>query len=232
MSFQVDIVVMASGAFREAYIALVPEFEGATGHRVVTIWTPTVEITRRIMDGETVDLVIVAADSVDALIAGGKLTPGSRTDIASSVIGVAMRAGAPKPDIGTTDALVRALLAAGSIAYSTGPSGVYIQELLKRLGIADALKPKMRQVKGIPVGEVVARGEAEIGFQQVCEILPVAGIDLLGPLPADIQRTTMFSAGLHVGAHQPEAAKALVRFFTSAAAAPLIREKGMAPAGG
>ena len=223
------IEVMATAAIQEAYFELVPEFERATGHKVVTLWVPTVDVMSRIKDGETVDLVIMAADSVDELIRLGKIVPGSRVDIATSGIGVAVRAGATKPDISSAEALARTLLAAKSIVYSFGPSGVYLAELFQRLGIADQLKPKLRQVKGEPTGAVVARGEAEIGFQQVCELLPVAGIALLGPLPASIQKITVIAAGLHVGAKEADAARALVRFLTAPAAAPVIRKKGMAP---
>ncbi len=229
LSHAAEVKVMASAAFKEAYVELVPEFERATGNKVVTIWAPTVEMMGRLKGGEVVDLVILAADSIDELIKLGRIAPGSRVDIAKSGIGIAVRSGAPKPDIRTTEALKRALLAAKSIAYSTGPSGVYIISLFQRMGIADELKPKIKQVQGVPIGELVARGEAEIGFQQVSEILPVAGIELLGPLPADIQRITIFSTGLHVGAQQPDAAKALVRFFTAPAAFPVIRKKGMEP---
>lgn len=228
-SHAAEVKVMASAAFQEAYLELVPEFERTTGHKVVTIWAPTVEMMQRLKGGETVDLVIIAADSLDELVKARKIAPESRVDLAKSGIGVAIRQGAPKPDIGTTEAFKRTLLAAKSIAYSTGPSGVYIKSLFDRMGIADELKPKMKQVQGVPIGEVVARGEAEIGFQQVSEILPVAGIELLGPLPADIQRITVFSAGVHVGAQQPDAAKALVRFLTAPAAFPVIRKKGMEP---
>jgi molybdate transport system substrate-binding protein len=229
LSYAAEIKVMASAAFKEAYVELVPEFERTTRHKVVTIWTPTVEMMKRLKGGETVDLVIIAADSLDELIKLGRIVPESRVDIAKSGIGIAVRAGAPRPDIRTTEALKRALLAARSIAYSTGPSGVYIISLFQRMGIADELKPKIKQVQGVPIGELVARGEAEIGFQQVSEILPVAGIELLGPLPADIQRITVFSTGLHVGAKHPEAARELVRFFTAPAAVPVIRKKGMEP---
>jgi molybdate transport system substrate-binding protein len=228
-SYAAEVTVMASAAFKEAYVELVPEFERTTGHKVVTIWAPTVEMMKRLKGGETVDLVIIAADSLNELIKLGKIAPDSRVDLAKSGIGVAVRAGAPKPDIGTTEAFKRTLLAAKSIAYSTGPSGVYIESLFLRMGVADELKPKIKQMQGVPIGEVVARGEAEIGFQQVSEILPVAGIELLGPLPADIQRITIFSTGLHVGAQQPDAARALVKFFTAPAAAPIIRKKGMEP---
>lgn len=224
-----EVKVMLSAAFKEAYVELVPQFERATGHKVVTTWAPTVEMMKRLKGGEGVDLVIIAADSIEELIKLGKIAPGSRVDLAKSVIGVAIRAGAPRPDIRTTEAFKRTLLAAKSIAYSTGPSGVYISELFKRLDIADELKPKVKQLQGVPIGEVVARGDAEIGFQQVSEILPVKGIELLGPLPADIQRTTVFSIGLHTGAQQPDAARALVKFLTSSAAAPVIRKKGMEP---
>lgn len=229
MPHAAEIKVMTSAAFKEAYLELVPEFERATGHKVVTIWIPTVEMMRRLQGGETVDLVIMAAGSIDELIALGRLAQGSRVDLAKSGVGVAVRAGAPKPDISSGEALKRALLAAKSIAYSHGPSGVYLAGLFQRMGIADELKPKLRRVLGEPVGAVVARGEAEIGFQQMSELLPVADIDLLGPLPADIQRITVFSAGLHAGAREPDAARALVRFLTAPAAVPVIRKKGMQP---
>ena len=124
----------------------------------------------------------------------------------------------------------RAVLAARSIVYSTGPSGIYLAGLFQRMGIAEQLKSKVRQVQGEPAGAVVARGEAEIGFQQVSELLPVAGIDLVGPLPADVQEITVFSAGLHVNAKEPDAARALIQFFKAPAATPVIRKKGMEPA--
>lgn len=227
MAHAAEIKVMATAAIQEAYLELVPEFERTTGNKVVTLWVPTVEIMSRLKDGERVDLVIMAADSVDELIKLGKIVPGSRVDIATSGIGVAVRAGAPKPDISSAEAFERTLLAAKSIVYSFGPSGVYLAGLFQRMGIADKLKPKLKQVKGEPTGAVVARGEAEIGFQQVCELLPVAGIDFLGPLPASIQKITVIAAGLHVAAKQPDAASALVKFLTAPAAAPIIRKKGM-----
>jgi molybdate transport system substrate-binding protein len=230
MSHAAEIKVMASAAIQEAYLELVPEFERSSGHKVVTLWVPTVEIMSRLKEGEIVDLAIMSAASVDELIKLGKIVPGSRIDIATSGIGVAVRAGATKPDISSAEAFERTLLAAKSIVYSFGPSGVYLAGLFERMGIADKLKPKLRQVKGEPTGAVVARGEAEIGFQQVCELLPVPGIDFLGPLPANVQKITAFSAGLHVAAKEPDAAKALVRFMTAPAAVPVLRKKGMEPA--
>jgi molybdate transport system substrate-binding protein len=229
MSHATEVKVMAGAAFKEAYLELVPEFERATGHKVVTIWIPSVQMMSRLKGGETVDLVIMAAGAIDELIKLGKIVAGSRVDLAKSGVAVAVRAGAPRPDISSGDALKRAVLAAKSIVYSHGPSGVYLASLFQRMGIAAELKPKIKLVQGEPAGAVVARGEAEIGFQQMSELLPVSGIDILGPLPADVQRITVFSAGLHVGAMEPAAAKALVKFMTAPAAVPVIRKKGMEP---
>ncbi len=230
MSHAAEIKVMSSSAMKAALLELVPRFERATGHKVVASWIPGVDLMRRVKDGEAGDLVIMQASSIDELIKLGRIAPGSRVDLAKSGVGVAVRAGAARPDISSAAALERALLAAKSIAYSTGPSGVYLAGLCQRLGIADELQARLRQVKGEPVGAVVARGEAEIGFQQVSELLPVTGIDFLGPLPADIQQVTVFSSGLQVGAQAPAAAKALVEFITAPAAAPVIRMKGLEPA--
>jgi len=224
-----EIKVMTSGAFKEAYQALVPEFERASGRKVATIQAPSIDMMKRLKGGETVDLVIMAGNSIDELVREGKIVPGSRADLARSGIGVAVRAGASRPDIGSVDALKRALLAAQSVTYSSGPSGVYLAGLFDRLGIAEALKHKVKQVKGGPVGPLLARGEAEIGFQQVSELLPVAGIDYVGPLPPEVQQITVFSAGLHVAAQEPEGAKSLVKFLTAPEAAPAIRKSGMEP---
>lgn len=226
-----EIKVMASAAFKEAYLELVPQFERVTGHKVLTLWIPTVQMMSRLTAGETtVDLVIMARGAIDELIRLGKIAPGSRVDLAKSGVGVAVRAGAPHPDISTAEALKRMLLAAKSIVISTGPSGVYLAGLFQRMGISDELKVKMKQVMGEPTGAAVARGEAEIGFQQMCELLPVAGIDLLGPLPAEIQQITVFSAGQHVSSHAPDAARSLVAFLTAPDAVPVIKKKGMQPA--
>ena len=225
-----EVKVMASPAFREAYLELVPEFERVSKHKVVTSWVGTADIMQRMRAGESVDLVIVSAPSLDELTRLGAIVAGSRVDLAKSGVGVAVRAGAPRPDLSSGDALKRALLAAKSIAYSSGPSGVYLAGLFQRWGIADELRPKIKQTPpGVAVGQVIARGEAEIGFQQVSELLPVAGIDFLGPLPPDIQQITVFSGGIHASANEPDAAKALLKFLTSPAAAPIIRKKGMEP---
>jgi molybdate transport system substrate-binding protein len=231
MADALDINVMSSNAMREALLELLPGFERASGHKVTPTFVGGVDIMKRMAAGATCDLVIMAGASIDQLIEQGKVVAGSRVDLVKSGIGVAVRAGAPRPDIGSADAVKRALLAAKSIAYSSGPSGVYLANLFARMGIADALKPKIKAVApGVPAGSLVARGEAEIGFQQISELLPVGGIDLIGPLPAEIQEITVFSGGIHAAAAQPQAAKALTAFITSPAAAPVIRKKGLEPA--
>ena len=219
---------MLSAAFKEAYLELVPQFERASGHKVESLWVPSVQMMSRLKGGETVDLVILSAASLDELRKAGLIS--ERTDLARSGIGVAVKSGARKPDISSGEAVKRAALAARGIAYSTGPSGIYLMGLFQRMGIAESIKSKVQQVQGEPAGGVVARGEAEIAFQQVSELLPVPGIDFVGPLPADIQQITVFSAGLHVAAKQPDAARALVKFLTAPGAAPVIRNKGMEPA--
>lgn len=230
MSSANTIKVMASGAIKEAFAELAPQFERASGHTVVATWTGGVDIVKRVSAGEPTDLVFQAASAIDGLIRLGKLAPGSRVDIATSWVAVAVKAGAPRPDIASREAFQRTMLAANSIAYSTGPSGVYLIELFKRMGIADAIAHKVAQIKGEPVGAAVARGEAEIGFQQMSELLPVAGIDIIGPLPAEIQQVTTFSAGLHAHTQVAGAARELIRFLKSPAAHAVIRAKGMEPA--
>jgi molybdate transport system substrate-binding protein len=230
MAQAAEIKVLSSAAFREAYQELVPAFERATEHKVATTWAGTNGIMERMQRGEATDLVIMSAQGIDQLVQDGKIVAGSRVDVARSGVGVAVRSGLPKPDIGSTEALKRALAAARSVAYSTGPSGVYMEALFQRLGIADEIKPKLKVApSGTPVGTLIASGEADIGFQQVSELLPVAGIDYIGPLPPDIQQITVFAAGLHTSAKETEAAKALVKFLTAPQAAPVIRKKGMEP---
>jgi len=219
---------MASAAFKEAYLELVPQFERASKHKVNNLWVPSVQMMSRLKGGEKVDLVILSADSLDELIKAGIIA--SRTDLARSGVGMAVRAGAPKPDISSAEALRRAVLAAKSVVYSTGPSGIYLAGLFRRMGIEDQVKPKLKQVQGEPAGASVARGEAEIGFQQMSELLPVPGIDIVGPLPPDVQKITTFSVGLHARANEPDAANALVQFLTAPEAAPVIQKKGMEPA--
>jgi len=219
---------MLSLAFKEAYLELVPQFERATGNKVSTSWVGSVQMMSRLKGGEAVDLVILSAASLDELIKAGIIA--DRQDIAKSGVAAAVKAGAPKPDISSGEALKRAVLAAKSVAYSTGPSGIYLVDLFQRMGIADQIRPKVKQVQGEPAGAVVARGEADLGFQQMSELLPVPGIDIVGPLSPDVQKITVFSAGVHRKAQSADAARALVKFFKAPAAAPVIRAKGMEPA--
>jgi molybdate transport system substrate-binding protein len=227
-----EIRVMLTAAFKEAYLELVPEFERATGHEVASLWVPTVQIMSRLRSADAAahaaDMVIMSASALDVLIAAGLVD--ARIDLASSGIGVAVRAGAPRPDIASGAALQRAVLAAESIVYSTGPSGVYLAALFERMGIAADIAHKVKQVQSEPAGAVVARGEAQIGFQQVCELLPVPGIDFVGPLPDDVQEITTFAAGILTASKVRDAARALIGFFTAPRAAAVIRRKGMEPA--
>ncbi len=226
---------MISGGFSAAYKQLVPEFERATGHKVVTAFGPSMGTTpeaipNRMQRGEPVDVVIMVGSALDKLIKEGKVSNDGHADLAKSSIGVAVREGAPKPDIGSSEALKQTLLAAKSIAYSDSASGVYIStEMFKRLGIEDQVKSKSRMIPAEPVAKVVARGEAEIGFQQISELQPVSGITILGPIPADVQKITIFSAGISTGAREPAAAKELIAFLSSSKAAPVITSTGLVP---
>jgi molybdate transport system substrate-binding protein len=225
-----DITVMSSAAVKQVYLELVPQFEKASGHKVTTLWVGGLDVEKRIRAGEVVDLVILARKPIEALTQEGKLVAGSRVDLASTGVGVAVRAGAAKPDISSGDALKRALLAAKSIAHSSGPSGDHIRAMIARMGIAEEVKDRLIQTKpGDPVGLVVARGEAEIGFQQVSELVSVAGISFLGPLPPDLQNVTVFSGGVHTAAKRPAAARELMQFFSAPGSAAVIRKHGMEP---
>ena len=226
-----DVKVLASTGVRDVVATIATEFERSTGNRVVGSWAGTVDVLKRLQGGEVVDLVILSGPDIDKLIAEGKIVPGSRVPLLRSDVGVCVKSGAPRPDISTPDAVKRTLLAAKSIGYSSGPSGVYLLGMFQRMGIADEMKAKsVVPAPGVAVGELVARGEVELGFHQISELLPVAGIDFLGPLPAPIQGTTVFTGGIQAGAAQPEAARALIQFITSPEAVPVIRKKGMEPA--
>jgi molybdate transport system substrate-binding protein len=228
----VEIKVLATQAVEGAYRELVPQFEKASGHKVTTIFTGTLDAQKRIAAGEVYDLIIMAGPAIDDLIKSGKVAPGSRVDLASSGVGVAVRAGARRPDIHSTEALTQTLLAAKSIGYSSGPSGVYLTGLFRRLGIADQLASKLKQTAtGVFVGSIIASGEVEIGFQQVSELAHYPGIDYVGPLPADIQNVTVFSSGMQVGAKSVDAANAWITFLRSPAAAAVFRSRSMEPAG-
>jgi molybdate transport system substrate-binding protein len=233
-AFADEVRVITSGAFTAAYLQLAPEFERTSRHTIVTTFGASMgsgpnTIPSRLQRGEPADVVILAASALDELIKQGKVVAGSRVDLVRSRIGMAVRAGAPRPDISSVEALRETLLRARSIACSSSASGLYLStELFRRLGVAEQVKGKTR-ISEQAVGTLVASGEAEIGFQQISELLPVPGIDYVGPLPAAVQRETVFSAGIVSGARALDAARALLKFFTSPVAAPIIAKTGLEP---
>jgi molybdate transport system substrate-binding protein len=222
------IKLIASNAVKAALSELVPRFEAASRRPVATIWGGTLDISQRIGDGEVVDLVILSSERIDALIAQRRLRSGSRVDIARSGIGVAVQAGARPPDISSPAALKASLLSARRIVLSSGPSSVHLMELFRRMGITDAVK--VHQIgPGRPVAGALARGEGDIGFTQVSELVSHQGIDFVGPLPAEVQHVTVWSAGLHIAAPAGDAAIALVELMTAPNAAAVFRRSGMEP---
>ncbi len=224
-----EIKVLSSIATREAYNELVPQFERASGHTVTTTWSGTTDIMKRMAaGGEVHDLVIISSNELEDLIKQGKIAAGSRVDLAKSGIGVAVRAGAPKPDIGSADALKRTLLAAETVGYTSGPSGVYMAGLIEKMGIAADIKPKFRSVpSGGTIGTIIAAGECEIGFQQISELVHIAGIDYAGPLPSEIQRVTVFTCGIQTGARNADAASSLAKYLSTPDAAAVMRKHGL-----
>jgi molybdate transport system substrate-binding protein len=231
-----DVSVATSGTFTAAYLELVPQLEQIANDRIVTaatsVGTGANSIPSRVRRGEAIDIVIVSDAVLEALIDEGLVLADSRVDLARSGIGLAVRAGAPKPDISTVEALRQTLLRAQSIAYSSSVSGNYVStELFARLGIADAVAAKSRRIDTERVGAVVARGDAEIGFQQMSELLPIAGIDVVGPLPDEVQYASVFSAGVVSASPQPDTARALIKFLASPAAAGTVAGTGLEPLG-
>lgn len=229
-SHAAEITVLGSPGTRAPYSLLIPQFEKATGHTVKTTWGGVQEVHKRVAGGEVADVIMVPAEQIDDLIRQGKLIPDSRVDVATSGIGVAIRTGAPKIDAASSDGIRKALIAAKTIAYSTGPSGLHIARVIEQWGLTAQLKSKIvPPIPNVPIGEIVARGDAEIGFQQVSELLPVKGIDYLGALPKDINEITVFSAAVHKAAKQVDAGRALLKFLTAPDAAKAIRSTGMEP---
>jgi molybdate transport system substrate-binding protein len=230
-----EVRVVSSGGFAAAYRSLAPEFERQTGHKLVTEWGPSMGTTvnavpQRLARNEPVDVVIMVGYALGQLEKESKILAGSRVDLARSLVGAAVRHGAPHPDISTVEGLKAALLAAKSVVYSDSASGVYIErELFKRLDIVGPMAGKARMVPAEPVGEVVARGDADLGFQQISELKPVHGIDLLGPIPDEVQSVTVFSAGVVAASQHQEAGTALIKFLASPASAVAVRESGMDP---
>ncbi len=230
-----EVAVVTSGGLAAAYDVLAPRFEARTGLRLVTAYGASGggapdSIPARLERGERFDLLIMSQAGLNALAEQGLIRPDTRVDLASSSIGMAVLEGAPLPDISTPEAFVKTLLAAESIGYSASVSGTYVStELFPRLGVAEQLAPKSRRIVSERVAAVVARGEVEIGFQQVSEILSIEGAAYAGPIPDEYQRVTTFSAGISTNAENPDGAQRLVDFLVSDEAAPTIAEKGLEP---
>jgi len=226
-----DIKVLTAGAFKAVVLALQPGFEAAFGHRLVVDNDTAGGLAKRIEGGEAFDMAIITPAAIDSLIKNGKVVDGSRVAVAKVGVGVAVKAGAAKPDLSTVDAFKRALLSAATVAYidpaSGGSSGIYVAGLLKKLGIAEEIKPKERLQAGGYVAEKVAKGEAEIAIHQISEILPVKGVILAGPLPEEIQNYTVYAAGLSATAREPAAAQMWIDYLKSPAAAAAIEGRGM-----
>ena len=224
-----NLKIFSGGAMRPLMAEIVPLFERAHGAGVEVEFRLSAALKRAIQDGAPFDVAILPRPELDDLIAFGAIARDSAVDVARSTVGLAVRAGAAKPDIGSVDALQRALLQARSIAYSDGPSGAYVAELLAKLGIAAAVAAKIKLTSG-PVAELVARGEAELGMQQIIAILPVAGAELVGPLPAELQNVIVYAAGLSSRAATAQAARDFLGFMRGEQAKQQMRAKGLDPA--
>ena len=231
-----EIRGVTSGAFTEAYKQLIPIYEQATGHTVISSFGASIgnapdSIPSRFARGEVFDLVILSEGGLEALVKAGQVQPGSRIDLARSKIGAAVRKGTPRPDISTVEALKKTLLDAKSVAHSASASGTYLStELFPKLGVAERLKETGQRILSERVGAVVARGDAELGFQQVSELIYFKELDFIGTLPEEVQQTIFFSAGLVKDSKQAELATHLARFLASAAVAEIARATGLEPA--
>ncbi len=227
------VKVMSSSGFAAALKELCAAYRQKTGVEVDIVFGPSMgdtpqAVPSRLARGEPVDVVVIAKEALDKQADAGRVVPASRVDLAASVIGMAVKAGAPKPDISTVDAFTATLAHAKSVAYSDSASGVYLSTVLfPRLDPTGALAAKSRGIPAEPVGAAVARGEADIGFQQMSELKPIKGIDIVGPIPAAVQKVTMFSAGIAANAANPAAGAALIAYLASAQAKPAIEASGM-----
>ena len=223
--------VFTGNTMHGVFDTLLPQFERETGHRVQVVYDPAQIILKRVKAGETGDLAIVGEGVLDELIASGKIDGATRRTIARCGVGVGVKKGAPKPNVSSVDELKRTLVKAKSIAYTTsGASGLHFQKLIERFGIANQVKQKGITRPGGLIGELVARGEAEICIQQIPEIQAVHGVELVAPLPGDAQNITTSAAGIFVGAAEAEAAHALISYLTTPAAAKIFQATGLEPA--
>jgi molybdate transport system substrate-binding protein len=225
-----EVRLLASGALKDAYLEVLPEFEKASGHRVAAAWSSTTEIQKRVTAGEVADLVILGNAGTEELIKQGKLVVGTLAVFAKSGIYVAVRSGAPIPDISSVDTLKNSVLTAKSVAYSEGASGTYLVGMFQRLGIYNQVRLKASIAKANePVGDKLVRGEADIGFHQLSELIPVKGIQIVGPLPAGLQHITVFSGAIHGDAKEPDAGRALIAFLTTPTVGQGFRKHGLDP---
>jgi molybdate transport system substrate-binding protein len=234
---QINIKVLSTTAMKTVFDELASQFERATGHRLTVSLGPSLQLEARLADGEAADVAILSTAGAREMIARGKIVAGSLVDVAHSSLGVAVQKGAPKPDISSVEAFKRAFLAAKSIAVSKpvggGQSGVHMAKVFEQLGIAAAMNAKATYGAGGPaglVGLIIDRGEAEIGVQQIAELMAVPGIDLVGPLPGELQCVTPFTAGIATSASHDGAGRALINFLTTPAAKRVIKAKGLDPA--
>ena len=218
-------------ATRPVLTELAEVYRAQSGTDVAIESVGGVDAAKRVQAGEAFDVVILAADAIDKLVAAGPVVAGSKTDLVRSGVAVAVRAGAPRPDIGSEDALRRAVVAARTLGYSTGPSGVQLAKLFERWGVAGEIAGRIVTAPpGVPVGSLVAKGEVELGFQQLSELMSLSGIDVIGPLPREVQIVTTFSGGVCAASRQPREARELLAFMASAKAAEAKRRHGMEPA--
>jgi molybdate transport system substrate-binding protein len=222
------IKIFSGGAMRVLLVEVAPLFESASGIKVDVRFALSSVLKKEIEDGAIFDIALLPRPELDALAQHGSVASGSQTDITRSAVGLAVRAGALKPDIATVAAFKRVLLAARTVGYSDGPSGAYVTDLLLRLGLAQEMKPKIRLTSG-PVAELVANGEAEIGLQQIVAILPIKGAELVGPLPGELQNIIVYAAGLSSRTANKQAAHQFIAFMAMPQVIDLIRAKGMEP---
>jgi molybdate transport system substrate-binding protein len=223
-----SLKLISSMATREVLGEMASAYQRDTAQPVSTEAAGGVDVAKRVQAGEAVDVVILASNAIDRLIADGKLRPGSRVDLVKSGIAVAVRAGGRKPDMGSEEAVKEAVSAARTLSYSTGPSGVYLESMFERWGILEQIRSRIVvPPPGIPVGSLVASGAAELGFQQLSELLNLSGIEVVGPLPPAIQHITIFSGGISVGCGDPGAARDLLSFMASPVVAGLKQRHGM-----
>ncbi len=226
-----EIKVLTTGAFKQVVVALVPEFEKATGHKVIVDNGTVGQLTKRVNDGESFDVLVLSPRGIEDYIKSGKIAAGTSATLAKVGVGVMVKDGAPKPDVSSVDAFKDALLKARSVGYidpaSGGSSGIYVAGLLDKLGIADQVKPKAKLKQGGHVSDLVISGEAEIGIHQISEIVSQKGVTLVGPLPAAIQNYTTYSAGVSAAAKEAEAAKAFIKVLTGPSAAGVLKSTGL-----